>query len=155
MPAITEPARALFFYGTLQPGAGTAMAQWVAQRLLRAEPASVPGRLLAIRDGRRWYPALVPGQARVRGTLCMLALKPGDWARLDRYEGREYRRVSRPARTGDGRRISARLYLWHRALPPGAMEITDGDFLAWLGRTRSTAFGIADGILTPRRQEGV
>lgn len=140
MPAITEPARALFLYGTLQPGAGTAMARWVGERLVRAEPASVPGRLLAIRDGGRWYPALVPGQARVRGTLCVLALKPGDLAVLDRYEGREYRRVAMPVRTGDHRRARAQIYFWRGRLPPGAREIVDGDFLGWLGRTRRTAY---------------
>ena len=128
----------LFAYGTLQPRAGTRMARWVKARAVRAVPASVPGRLLAVKGGNGWFPALVPAKSgvRVKGTLCDLALSRGDLALLDRYEGREYRRVCLPVRAG----APATVYLWRIAPPPGGPVIAGGDFLEWLRRTRRRAF---------------
>ena len=132
----------LFVYGTLQPHAGTRMGRWVAERMISAEPASVPGSIRAVRGGNGWFPALVPAGtgARVSGTLCELALRPGDLARLDRYEGREYRRTAMPVRTAGGRRHRAAIYLWRIALPKDAPPILSGDYLAWLKRTGRQAF---------------
>lgn len=130
----------LFVYGTLQPGAGTDMARWLDARSVRRQPAIVPGRLFALSSRSGWYPALVPGQAKVRGTLCDLALTCGDIARLDDYEGREYRRVVLPVRTDEGARTRAQTYLWRIAVPEGAPLIADGDFIAWLRRNRGRAF---------------
>ncbi|WP_454796362.1 gamma-glutamylcyclotransferase family protein [Novosphingobium lindaniclasticum] len=132
----------LFVYGTLQPHAGTRMGRWVAERMVRGEPASVPGHIHAVCGGNGWFPALVPAKsaARVRGTLCELALRPGDLATLDRYEGREYRRASLPVRTQEGRRTRAGLYLWRIELPGGSRPILGGDYLAWLERTGRRAF---------------
>jgi hypothetical protein len=98
----------------------------------------MPGRLVAVRGGNGWFPALVPAKsgARVKGTLCELELAPGELALLDRYEGREYRRGSLPVRAG----VPARVYLWRIALPPGSPAIAGGDFLDWLRRTRRQAF---------------
>lgn len=132
----------LFVYGTLQPQGGTRMGQWIAARLIRSEAASAPGRLFAVRGGNGWFPALLPprGGKRVVGTLCWLSLGPGDLALLDRYEGSEYRRVAVPVRTMGGQREVAQLYLWKTALPHDEEAIADGDFLAWLRRTRRSAF---------------
>lgn len=140
----------LFLYGTLQPHAGTRMARWIARRQVRSEAASVPGRLFAIHAGNGWFPALVPAGSgaraseSVQGTLCELALRPGELALLDRYEGGEYRRVSLPLRvaerrTGKGAR-AAQLYLWRIALPVGAQRISSCDFLSWLAQKRRKAF---------------
>ena len=132
----------LFVYGTLQPHAGTRMGRWVAARMVSAEPASVPGRIRAIRGGDGWFPALVPAKsgARVQGTLCELALHPGDLAKLDRYEGREYRRRTMPVRGANGRRRQAEIYLWRIALPKGSPPILTGDYLSWLELTGRQAF---------------
>lgn len=130
----------LFVYGTLQPGAGTDMARWLDARSVRTRPAVVPGRLFGLSSRDGWYPALVPGQAAVRGTLCDLALAWGDLARLDGYEGREYSRVALPVRTDEGERTRAQTYLWRIAMPAGAPLIMDGDFIAWLRRNRGRAF---------------
>lgn len=127
----------LFFYGTLRPDADTPMARWIAARLVRAEPGRAPGRLCAVPDARGWYPALVPGAGRVRGVLCDLRLMPGDLARLDAYEGREYRRLALPVRTDRGR-IMAQAYGW-RGGRPGCV-ITGGDFLEWLGKVRGAPY---------------
>lgn len=136
----------LFLYGTLQPHAGTRMARWIARHQVRSEAASVPGRLFAVHAGHGWFPALVPAGsgaragASVQGTLCELALRPGELALLDRYEGGEYRRVSLPLRVA-GRRVGvAQLYLWCVALPAGARRVPSGDFLGWLAQTRRKAF---------------
>jgi gamma-glutamylcyclotransferase (GGCT)/AIG2-like uncharacterized protein YtfP len=132
----------LFVYGTLQPGGGTPMGDWVAARLIDIEPATVPGRLLAIREGDGWFPALLParGGEQVRGTMCTLRLTPADLAFLDRYEGGEYRRVARSARSRSGRRIAVQLYAWRVAIPPACPTIAGGDFRAWLRAGRRRAF---------------
>ena len=135
------PRRLTFFvYGTLQPRAGTRMGDWIAARQVRGEEASAPGRLHGVRGGNGWFPALVPGCGRVRGALCALRLTPGELARLDRYEGREYRRLSLPVRTASGRRVSAQVYVWRIALPRPAPVISRGDFLEWLRVSRRKAF---------------
>ncbi|SFF74227.1 Uncharacterized conserved protein YtfP, gamma-glutamylcyclotransferase (GGCT)/AIG2-like family [Novosphingobium sp. CF614] len=140
-PGVRQPVR-LFVYGTLQPLAGTRMARWIAARLTRAEPACVPGRLFAVRDGRGWFPALVPARsaARVRGTLCELMLTSGELVLLDRYEGIEYRRVWLPVRMDGGSRMRAQAYRWRLALPPKSPMIAGGDFLDWLRRTGRQPF---------------
>lgn len=149
-PAITDAVKrrlGLFVYGTLQPDAGTRMGQWIAARAQHVEPATAPGRLHAVRGGDGWFPALVAakGGARVRGTWCELALAPGELALLDRYEGREYRRVCLPVRTAAGRTARARAYLWRVAVPARCPVIAGGDFLAWLRRTRRRAFSATRG----------
>lgn len=118
------------------------MARWISARLVRSEAASIPGRIFAVQDRSGWFPALLRAKsgARVRGTLCELRLAPGDLARLDRYEGREYHRISLPVRTGRGALVVAQVYLWRSALPSGAPAIAGGDFTAWLRRSQREAF---------------
>ncbi|HUD28848.1 MAG TPA: gamma-glutamylcyclotransferase family protein [Novosphingobium sp.] len=132
----------LFVYGTLEPGGGTAMGDWIAERLVGSRQACAPGRLHGIPAVGAWYPALTRGAGWVRGTLCDLRLRPGDLARLDRYEGREYRRIASPVRTASGR-VIAQLYLWRIALPDGAPVIADGDFPGWLRGNRLRAYGLS------------
>jgi gamma-glutamylcyclotransferase (GGCT)/AIG2-like uncharacterized protein YtfP len=131
----------LFLYGTLQPAADTRMSRWLAQRSGAAMAASAPGRLVALRSGDGWYPALVPGRAGERcvGTLVRAVFGPGDLALLDRYEGREYRRGVLRVRTSAGSH-AAGVYVWHGAPPVGAIAIPGGDFLAWLARTGRSSF---------------
>jgi len=118
------------------------MGQWIADRLESAEPARVPGRIRAVKGGNGWFPALVSPRsgARVQGTLCQLVLRAGELAKLDRYEGREYRRVSLPVRTASGRSARAQVYCWRVALPDGALVIRGGNYLGWLERTGRQAF---------------
>lgn len=118
------------------------MARWIEARLAKAEAASVPGRLFAVHGGNGWFPALVPAKsgARVRGTLCELHLAPGDLARLDRYEGREYRRIGLPVRTRGAGLVRAQVYLWRIPLPVEAPAIAGGDFANWLLLTRRRPF---------------
>lgn len=133
----------LFLYGTLQPGAGTVMGDWISARLVRGTGASAPGRLHGLRSKTGWFPALIPARGfhRVPGTLCEVRLRPGELAVLDRYEGGEYRRVTARVRTASGETMVARLYLWRVALPPDAPAIAGGDFLRWLRSGRRRSFG--------------
>lgn len=150
----------LFAYGTLQPHAATPAARWLARRLVASRPASVPGRLYAIPDRDGWYPAALPARsaARIRGTVCLVRLTRADRLWLDRYEGRDYRRVTcrvpavgeegAGAGTGTGaRRGRATIYLWRAPLPPGARPLRGGSFLDWLRDNRCKAYG-------PRRRAG-
>lgn len=136
------PRLRLFLYGTLQPGAGTAMGRWIGRRLVSSEDAIAAGRIFAVGDADGWYPALVFAgpSSRVRGTLCELDLRPGELARLDRYEGAEYRRRAVPIRTERRCRVTAQVYFWRLALPRSARPIDSGDFLGWLRDNRLDAF---------------
>jgi gamma-glutamylcyclotransferase (GGCT)/AIG2-like uncharacterized protein YtfP len=100
---------ALFVYGTLQPGhrAWPLLAGHAARRPVRA---TVPGRVC---DTGRGYPALLPDRAKralgwlvtVRDTAVLLA-------RLDRYEGAEYRRIRLAAMTAAARGTACWTYVW-------------------------------------------
>jgi len=140
--------RYLFLYGTLQPAAQTRMSRWLERRITHAQPASVPGRLVAIASRDGWFPALLPGRPfeRCQGTLVSVRLAPGDLARLDRYEGREYRRVLARARLAHGHPrglVTASVYLWRAVLPARSPTIRGGDFLAWLERTGRQSYTTA------------
>jgi gamma-glutamylcyclotransferase (GGCT)/AIG2-like uncharacterized protein YtfP len=130
----------LFVYGTLQPKLDTRMSRWLARFVIEEQPASVPGTLYAIAAGDHWYPALVPGIGRIDGTLVCLAFARGELARLDRFEGSEYRRGVVRAACRDGSRRTAQGYVWNGAPPPGARSIRSGDFSAWLAATGSRPF---------------
>ncbi|HMO69548.1 MAG TPA: gamma-glutamylcyclotransferase, partial [Novosphingobium sp.] len=58
-----------FFYGTLMAASGHPLARALHTRLHPLGPATVPGALFAIPDAAGWYPALLPGDGLVHGTL--------------------------------------------------------------------------------------
>lgn len=132
----------LFLYGTLMGESGTPIGRWTGERIVSAVPATVPGRLFALADPDGWYPALVSGcGGRVHGVLAELRLAAGDLTRLDRYEGREYRRRTVPVCTQRGKYAAAQAWCWRLPLPSGARPIADGDFPGWLVRTGNRPFG--------------
>jgi gamma-glutamylcyclotransferase (GGCT)/AIG2-like uncharacterized protein YtfP len=97
-PHPDEWPAALFVYGTLQPGQ-PAWPLLAAHAVGRPQHASVAGR---VRDTGRGYPALLPGgHASTRGQLITVRDPVVVFRRLDRYEGRDYRRV-RVTATADG-----------------------------------------------------
>lgn len=131
----------LFVYGTLIGATQTPAARWLNARVRSVQPASVPGRLIAIPTPDGWFPALLPqSRSRVRGTCCTVALSRRDLARLDRYEGREYRRVTARA-LSEGALVTVMLYRWRGRVPRGARAIPGGDFLDWLGGRGLRAYG--------------
>jgi gamma-glutamylcyclotransferase (GGCT)/AIG2-like uncharacterized protein YtfP len=137
----------LFVYGTLRPGADTAMARWLGSRAHEARAATVPGRLIAIKGGTGWFPALVRGRPweRCHGTLIRVALEPGDLARLDRYEGPEYRREARRVHVVGGPAVAATVYRWRGAAPANSLAIPSGDFLSWIAQSGRRSFTVARG----------
>jgi gamma-glutamylcyclotransferase (GGCT)/AIG2-like uncharacterized protein YtfP len=89
-PRPDEWPAAVFVYGTLQPGE-PAWPLLTGHAVGRPQRATVAGR---VRDTGRGYPALHPGgPASARGTLIMVRDPVALLRRLDRYEGREYRRI--------------------------------------------------------------
>ncbi len=97
----------LFVYGTLRDE--TLRARLLGRRV-RALPARLRGfAVRAVRDAD--YPALVPDRSGVVTGLLLTGLDAGDLARLDRYEGGEYRRVPVRAEVA-GRLRPAWVYLW-------------------------------------------
>lgn len=140
-------ARRFFFYGTLQGEAGTPMARWLGPRFGSCERASVQGRMIAIHADNGWFPALLPGRSgqRISGTLCEIRLGARDLARLDRYEGGEYRRLARAVLTQSGDIVRAETYVWCAPLPVNACPVASGDFLAWLAATRRRPFSTPRG----------
>ncbi len=104
----------LFVYGTLKDE--TLRARLLGRRV-RALPARLRGfAVRAVRDAD--YPALVPARGGVVRGLLLTGLDAGDLARLDRYEGGEYRRIPVRAEV-TGRFRPAWVYLWrgrHRRL---------------------------------------
>ena len=132
------------------------MARWLAPRLGSPVRGSVPGRLYAIPHARGWFPALVPGRTddRVQGMICEAALGAADIARLDRFEGAEYRRGAARALARDGGRRAVQVYRWRTRLPAGAEPIPGGDFLAWLASTGRSGFGVGGCALSARPVAG-
>lgn len=104
MPTITYR---LFVYGSL-------CSRRLRRRLLGREIKAVPARLMgfakvAVRAFP--YPALVRAPTGETAGELLLGLKPKDLYRLDRYEGREYRRI--PVWVWvRGKPVYAWVYLW-------------------------------------------
>ena len=139
-----KPPGPLFFYGVLMPGLVSGrMAELVA--LLGApRPATVSGRLYAVRDPRGHYPVMVAarGAERVSGEL----LAPGplfgtdELAELDAFEGfdpanptaSDYIRDRLHATFVDGTTLGADAYRWNRPLVGDLIPIAHGDFARYL-----------------------
>lgn len=86
------------------------------------------------------YPMAAPGTGRVRGDL--LEIPASAWpdlaARLDAYEGDEYRRVRREVMIpGDDRSAMAWVYLTDPAVASQYPHIADGDWRAHLARRQA------------------
>lgn len=124
----------LFVYGTLRPGSGHAMGDWLrAQAEWRGQAWLEPARLYRV----DWYPALVPGFAgdRVRGDLYRLCSPARAWPVLDDFEGvrgredDEYARGVARVGCAEGGRVDAWVY-WYRRPVQGLGLVEGGDWLA-------------------------
>lgn len=124
----------LFVYGTLRPGAGHAMGDWLAARADWLGPA----RCAAARLCRvSWYPALLPGAPgdSVTGDLYRLRDPAACWPGLDAFEGvagrddDEYERLCLPVRRADGSEVSAWVYRY-RGDGASLAPVAGGDWLA-------------------------
>ena len=98
----------LFAYGTL-------MAEQVWQRLVvvryRREEAELVGfRRLAVAGAG--YPGLLEAEQHVVRGVVYRDLATEDIARLDRFEGEEYRRIKVTVRLADGSELTCQTYLF-------------------------------------------
>ncbi|WP_282599712.1 gamma-glutamylcyclotransferase family protein [Novosphingobium sp. SG707] len=125
--------RRFFFYGTLMAGMGNRHERAAHALLDKGRAASARGRLYAVPDPAGWYPALQPGAGVVRGMVHRAGPRfdARALARMDVYEGREYRRGT--VRLG---KATACAYIWRGPLPRGACRIACGDFRVWLAARR-------------------
>lgn len=140
-----------FFYGTLMAGSGNPVASRLHARLHPLGRATVPGALFAIPDSLGWYPALLPGEGLVHGTLHAAAadFAEADLAAIDAFEdfvpsdpaASLYCRVALPASLEGGAVIEAQVYRYNRALPDGALAIVQGDFAAFARDHALPVFG--------------
>ena len=125
----------LFFYGVLREG----VADWpFLEGLGLGAPATTMGALYAIPSGEKWYPALIPTQARyavpVHGTIHEASAV--DLKAIDAFEGADYERQELEIDGWDGYgETTAEVYVWISALPTGAIPIAHGDFVQWLEET--------------------
>ena len=134
-----------FFYGTLMAGSGHPVARRLHVRLQPLGRATVPGALFAIPDPQGWYPALLPGEGQVHGTLHAAGpdFATQDLAAIDAFEdfdpadpaGSLYCRIALPVSPEGGAAVEAQVYRYNRPLPEGALAIPGGDFAAFV-RTR-------------------
>ncbi len=106
MAGAAERAR-LFVYGTLlEP----AVLRAVLGRLPPRRPAALPGFRRCRLRGTPW-PGLVAAAGTVTEGLLLEHLRPGDWRRLDRYEGPDYVRRTLVVHPHRGRPVAAQVYL--------------------------------------------
>ena len=123
----------LFVYGTLRPGSGHPMSEWLAARSRRLGGAQVRGRLLRV----SYYPGLVAGGDWVKGDV--LELEPlqaeTTLAGLDAFEvcrwqdDDEFRREPGPVELDNGQLVEAWIY-WFRGEGEGLAPVPGGDWLA-------------------------
>lgn len=124
-----------FFYGTLLGESDTPVSRWLKPKLDVGQPASVFGRMIAIRSPTGWFPSLVPGGPgqTIRGALFAGdRLTTTDLVRLDIYEGRDYSREPVIARLDNGHSLAAQAYVWRAPHPRGSVRVPHGDFVAFL-----------------------
>jgi gamma-glutamylcyclotransferase (GGCT)/AIG2-like uncharacterized protein YtfP len=106
MPVFSE--QHLFCYGTLRV---PEIARVVLNGTLpAAQPAALAGYGCYAIAGKN-YPAILPAADNCAVGLLYHRLTPADWARIDRYEGAEYKRIRVKVMTCDRRRIRAWTYV--------------------------------------------
>jgi len=126
-----EGAVPLFVYGTLM--AGEPAHPMFAAAVERSAPARLPGAVLHDLGA---YPAAVAGMGDVHGEVHWLdgAAFDAIIARLDAYEGEEYRRVRCPVWLDGGAPVDAWVYLADPAVMAVYPVIADG---RWPGVRRA------------------
>jgi gamma-glutamylcyclotransferase (GGCT)/AIG2-like uncharacterized protein YtfP len=100
------PSTRLAAYGTLAPG------QSNHALLSSVEGAWVDGTVQGVRFMANGYPAFKwrPGDEQVPVSVLTSAALPEHWARLDDFEGADYRRILVPVRLPDGTTLVAYVY---------------------------------------------
>jgi len=154
---LSQPARPLFVYGTLRAPEVLAGVLGRVVPAGRLRPATASGHRAALYPGRA-YPAIVPARAEALPGLLVEGLSDAEIARLDAFEGDEYRRGPLVVDTGGGA-VAADVYWPSIAIPDGAPGWT---FEAFRREHEAAITGSQDGAktlherliaLTPPRHE--
>jgi gamma-glutamylcyclotransferase (GGCT)/AIG2-like uncharacterized protein YtfP len=122
----------LFFYGILQGDVAQGPVRELLAGIGPGIQATARGKLYAVRNEAGAYPAMVAGDGEVRGMLHEAGSV--DLARLDAFEGAEYRRTE--IEVGGE---SAQAYLWAGSTD-GLELIAHGDFARWLRETNLSPY---------------
>ena len=126
----------LFVYGSLLsvvdraglPPAASHAALSAAASLV--ERATLAGRLHAV----SWYPAFTPDVAsQTMGEVWRLAAAESLLAKLDAYEGNEYRRERLEVRLATGSLMSAWVYVYDAPINDAPL-IDSGDYAHWIAQ---------------------
>lgn len=117
-----SPVQQVFVYGTLRRGGSNHHrmdgCKWLG-------PARVNGRLYKV----DWYPALVLDAAAAEVAGDLFEATADCLARLDDYEGGEYRRVKARVTDNSGQGVEAWLWEWSDSTK-GLQAVISGDWLA-------------------------
>lgn len=140
-----------FFYGTLTEDHDNPITRQVLPFLEGGRPASVRGRLRAVRTRDGWYPVLRTGPGWVAGRLYRMGVNFSvkQLRLLDAYENFDPQRprrseyVRRPMQVRGIRSgaVMAQVYVHNRPWHPGLPIVAGGDFAAFLVRRRLRALG--------------
>jgi gamma-glutamylcyclotransferase (GGCT)/AIG2-like uncharacterized protein YtfP len=123
----------LFFYGILRGDVAQGPVRDLLAGIGPGVPATANGTLYAVRHDAGSYPAMVAGEDEVRGMLHEAGTV--DLARLDAFEGAEYRRSDIEVGAGQ----AAQAYLWVGSID-GLEPIAHGDFARWLRENGVSAY---------------
>ena len=111
MPQMDSQSTALFVYGTLAPGEENAHIMDGMEGIWRR--ATVCGT----RHNTGWgvnkgHPGLIPDENAdpIEGLVFISDDLPKNWARLDAFEGKDYRRITIQATLDTGETLAAQIY---------------------------------------------
>ncbi|MCE2482433.1 MAG: gamma-glutamylcyclotransferase [Alphaproteobacteria bacterium] len=131
----------LFVYGSLRAGIAGPAHHLLRGRADYLDGGMCQGRLYDLGDYPGLMPSADPGDRVVGEIYALRAARPA-LARLDRYEGRDYRRELGAVDSRRFGRLQAWLYYYAGALA-AAPRIASGDYLAHLRRRAAGAGAVS------------